>query len=405
MWGGQCLLSKDRVEEGAGYIMVSNNSTLIIQDDIWEGSLHLDEVLLGAIPDAVSGAAAFAFATRDGLNAIFGSDEFRKFCSDGHHFDLYIGIDSITDDKTLSFAKRLASDLNGMLNVKVYYSLDRSGIFHAKTSWFKNADGNGCLAFVGSGNLTRSGLQENIEMFSWIEQDERAFKETLNTWNGWVDAARHAGRIRDIDDSEVIARASKNRFSRSAIGGSLDEPERASEIVVNDGEDAVLISQVPKQTGRGWGQFSMSKEFYTDYFGFIDSSEPEPERRVLLYSVDENGVFGEMESRAGIISQKSSNYRIEVAGGHDLNERDSGLHMITFIRTRGRSYIYQICDEESPWCKGLKSFADKHRAGRKGHPKCLVSLDLFKQEFPDHPLAKVVVGETKNQCPTAMQAY
>ena len=91
--------------------MIANTSTLIIQDDVWDGSLHLDEVLLSAIPAAEGGAPAFAFVTKDGLNAVFGSEEFGEFCRAGHHFDLYIGVDSVTNDETLRFAKKLASDL------------------------------------------------------------------------------------------------------------------------------------------------------------------------------------------------------------------------------------------------------------------------------------------------------
>ena len=382
--------------------MASNTSTLIIQDDIWEGSLHLDEVLLAAIPDAESGAAAFAFATQDGLNAIFGSEEFRKFCRRGHHFDLYIGIDSITDDRTLQFAKKLASELNGMLNVKVYYNPDNASIFHAKTTWFKSTDGNGCLAFVGSGNLTRSGLQKNIEMFSWIEQDEQAFKETLNTWNGWVSSARQAGRIHDIDDSEIIARAKKNKFSRSSGGSSQGESEQSDNYGASISDNAVLISKMPKQSGRGWGQFVMSKRFYTDYFGFPDTSKGDkrvhgPERRVLLRNVDDRGNVGELESRAGNISKSSSNYRVEIDGGHSFDENDLETHMITFVKIDRREYLYHICDSKSPWCMELSTFADEHKSkDLKGGPKCLVSLSLFESDFPDHPLTKAL-KEAKHQ--------
>lgn len=382
--------------------MVSNTSTLIIQDDIWKGSLHLDEVLLSAIPYAESGAAAFAFATQDGLNAIFGSEEFRDFCRRGHHFDLYIGIDSITDDKTLRFAKKLAFELNGMLNVKVYYNPDRASIFHAKTTWFKNADGDGCLAFVGSGNLTRSGLQKNIEMFSWIEQDEHVFKETLSTWYGWVDSARQAGRIRDIDDSEIIARAKKNEFSTSAAASSRGEAELSDNFAASISNNAVLISKMPKQTGRGWGQFVMSKRFYTDYFGFQDTGKGDkrlhgPKRRVLLRNVDDRGNVGELESRAGNISQSSSNYRIEIEGGHSFDKNDLGTHMIVFVKIDRREYLYHICDSKSSWCMELSTFADEHKTkDLKGGPKCLVSLPLFENEFPDHPLIQAL-KEAKHQ--------
>lgn len=381
--------------------MPSNSSMLVIQDDIWSGSLHLDEVLLSVIPEAEDGAAAFAFATKDGLNAIFGSEEFLSYCQQGHHFDLYIGVDSVTTPKALEFAKSLSNRLKGRLNVWVYYDESPSSIFHAKTTWLRNRDGNGCIAFVGSGNLTRAGLQKNVEMFSWIEQDKETFATTLNTWNGWVEAADKAGRLWDVDDEIILARASQNKPTRSfdeppGTGGFSNKTSIIDRVPEDSG--AVIISQMPKQSGRGWGQFVMAKSFFEDYFGIElerkdgrwKVSSNGRKRRVLLREIYEDGTIGDLESRAGNVSGGSSNYRIELSGGHRLEENDDAKIFVVFVKVGKREYLYEINPADSVWNKRLEAFAEKNRGELTGKPKCRVSLSTFVEAFRDYPLLKAL---------------
>lgn len=390
--------------------MPSNSSMLVIQDDVWSGSLHLDEVLLSAIPEAEDGAAAFAFATKDGLNAIFGSEEFLSYCQHGHHFDLYIGIDSVTTPKALEFAKSLSSRLKGKLNVWVYYDESPSSIFHAKTTWLRNQGGDGCIAFVGSGNLTRAGLQKNVEMFSWIEQDKGAFATTLNTWNGWVEAADKAGRLWEVDNETILARASQNIPTRSvdeppSSGGFSSETSIIDRVPEDSG--AVIISQMPKQSGRGWGQFVMTKSFFEDYFG-IDLDRKDGQwvvsstarrHRVLLREVHEDGTIGELESRAGNISRSSSNFRIELAGGHRLEENDDAKIFVVFVKIGAREYLYEINPDSSVWNRQLETFAEENRGALTGKPKCRVSLSTFAKAFQGYPLLKALeaLSESKEE--------
>lgn len=381
--------------------MSANKSMLIIQDDIYAGSLHLDEVLLSAIPEAVGGAAAFAFVSRDGLNAIFNSDEFTDFCRAGHHFELIIGIDSITNEHTLEFAKKLSRDLSGRLIVKVYYDDTTPDIFHAKTSWFRNSNGEGCVAFVRSGNLTLRGLQKNVEMFSWIEQDKEGFSETERTWNGWVEAARLAGRLHDVDDPMVVEKARTNYWGRRrSRRSSAQGQERAitGQNTVSI-ENAVVVSTIPKQTGRGWSQFAMKKEYYTDYFGFeIDESGENPvatgNRRVLLRSVSEDGAIGLAESRRGNISSSSRNYRIELGAARNAEVPDDTNPIVVFIKTDERSYLYEIFDNSSvktaEWLNQLVDFATRNAGARRPteKPKCWTTLNMLSTALPDLPILK-----------------
>ena len=321
--------------------MVRSSSLVIIQDDVYAESLHLDEVLLDAIPHAKNGAAAFAFATADGLSAIFDSKEFAEFYANGHRFDLYLGVDSITNPKALAYAKRLSEKYNDCLNVRIYYDPSRRAIFHPKTTWFENSCGDGCVAFVGSGNLTHAGLQQNVEIFSWIEQDADTFATTLSSWNGWIAAASAAGNIHTVDAEIVKEKAKENNISHAQIKPSVkieDAQPPATTMPVVD-EDEVIISVMPSQKSRGWGQFAMAKEYYTDYFGFSIDDDPNKivDHRILLRPVFENGEIGTMVSAKGSISRSSQNYRLELAAAREVTVDEGARPVVVFVKTGKRT--------------------------------------------------------------------
>lgn len=366
-----------------------NKSMLVIQDDVYAGTLHLDEVILSAITSAECGAAAFAFVTNDGLNAVFGSDEFRNYCKQGHHFELYVGIDSITNAGTLSYAKQLSRELGGRLIIKVYYDESSPNIFHAKTTWFRNPGGDGCVAFVGSGNLTMRGLQRNVEMFSWIEQDKMSFDETMRTWNGWLDAAAKAGRIYDIDEPAILERAQANARRRGAKSGSKKPEAARVKGGVGSADGNLVISTIPSQKTRGWSQFNMAKDFFTGFFGFeIDESGPQPKssgsRRILLNSVNGDGTLNPTESRAGVVVG-SSNYRIELDAARGVHVEQGKFPVAVFLKTGPRSYLYQVFGTDAIENEALAMFArdNNPKLRATSHPKCRIDSRLLQNQMPD----------------------
>lgn len=374
--------------------MGRNQSTLIIQDDVYDGSLHLDEVLLDAIPHAEKGAAAFAFATADGLSAIFDSDEFTKFCLDGHHFDLFLGIDSITNLKTLARARELSNKHNGLLNVRVYYDSRRRGIFHPKTTWFENPGGDGCVAFVGSGNLTHAGLQQNVEIFSWIEQDATAFATTLSTWNGWIAAASAAGNIHTVDAEIVEEKARENGLVRPQAKPTVStEVGLSTTTALSVDEGGVIISAMPSQKTRGWGQFVMAKEYYTDYFGFSIGDDPDKiDHRILLKPVFENGETGPMVSAKGNISRTSHNYRLELAAARNVKVDAGARPVVVFVKTGERTYLYQVFGSNSKWTNDLLALArqSNDRLRKTENVKCRISVRKLMEAMPDLPLVNAI---------------
>lgn len=375
--------------------MTNSSAMLVIQDEVFEGSLHLDEVMLSAIPSATKGAGSFAFATQNGINAIFNSNEFHDYCHSGNHFELILGIDSVTNDETLLYAKRLSDSLDGRLIVKVYYDKSSSSIFHPKTTWFENKpEFNSGSMFVGSGNLTLSGLQSNVEMFSWIELNQSCLNETKDTWNKWLHRANEAHHIFDVDDPVVLERANANTTSfvkdaKTASGGTVlevpNEPIAAA-------SHEVIVATIPSQRSRGWSQFAMPREYYTDFFGFSLEDTPEAkDMRVLLRAVNADKTLELAESRTGNISRTSQNYRIELEGARGIDIDDGEHPIVVIVKIGPREYLYEIFDSKSSFVVPLRDFAKRTNYGLRSHelPKCLTTVKDLRNSFPDLPILNV----------------
>lgn len=175
--------------------MNRNSSTLVIQDDNYSGSLHLDELLLDAIPHAQKGAAAFAFATADGLSAIFDSEEFARYCANGHHFDLYLGIDSITDLRALERAKELIDKHDGRLNVRVYYDSTNRGIFHPRRLGSKTAKATDALPSSGRATLRTQVYKETSRSSRGLSRTPNHSSRPIILGTGGLKPHRHPARF------------------------------------------------------------------------------------------------------------------------------------------------------------------------------------------------------------------
>lgn len=370
--------------------MMNPSSTLIVQDEVYEGSLHLDEVMLSALSTSSRGAGAFAFATRNGINAIFNSDEFKDYCKSGKHFELLLGIDAVTNDKTLAYVKKLTDALNGRLIARVYYDNSSSSIFHPKTCWFADENpGNGGSMFVGSGNLTLNGLQNNTEMFSWIDMDQKGLRESEKTWNRWLQCAQDNQRIYAIDDPLILERAKENSSSskRTKRYGKAERGEASDDFTVS-GTCRAIVATMPMQQGRE-SQFVMPKAYYTDFFGFsAKNGTSDKDFRVLMRAVASDGLMGLAESRAGSISRGSSNYRIELDAARSATVQNGVHPILVAIKTGPRDFLYEVFDVASPYLQLLKDYALRTNRRLRGNelPKCMTNVDELRNSIPNLPI-------------------
>jgi YaaC-like Protein len=106
------------------------------------------------------GGAAFGFATRDGVQLLFGNREFRQFLEATDGFELVVGIDAITNIAALDKISALATQ---GLRARAFWHQRQPLLFHPKVSWFRRV--RGMTLVVGSGNLTPGGLRSNWEAF------------------------------------------------------------------------------------------------------------------------------------------------------------------------------------------------------------------------------------------------
>src|SRR5690349_85331 len=121
--------------------------TLYLQDPDAVGGATLLESLLDACSTATAGGGAFAWATGAGLRLLLEDPKFVAFTARGS-FDLVIGVDAVTNQRSLDTLDALANAHSGLTG-RVFLHDYRGVLFHPKYAWFKRA-GGGTLV-VGSG--------------------------------------------------------------------------------------------------------------------------------------------------------------------------------------------------------------------------------------------------------------
>ncbi|WP_344002131.1 phospholipase D family protein, partial [Nocardioides lentus] len=132
---------------------------LVLQNPGNEPSLLT--TLLGALDDGLSGGGVFAWTNRTGIAAVLESDAFTTYIKK-HPFQLVVGTDSITNETALDRLLELTA-AHPRLDLRMFVH-DKNVIFHPKMVWVQTPAGLRLL--VGSGNLTRSGLQASWEIFT-----------------------------------------------------------------------------------------------------------------------------------------------------------------------------------------------------------------------------------------------
>lgn len=338
--------------------------TLRIQDPLFEESYLLHETLLNEASRSKSGAGAFAFASKDGIDLLFGDAAFSDFLSAGS-FTLIVGLDSITNVAAVEELKKLEGIYHPNLVVKAFVNSLPGSTFHPKFTWFDREDS--AVTIVGSGNLTHGGLRNNREAYSVCELSPCDFDEIKHYWERWIDS--NSDNLRSIDDDEVLRLAEENgrhkpwkrplRKIKSKSGNpavsaksveagvSADdydssqsdlELEESFTYWLIDHETDILLAEIPK-SGNRWKQANFSKEIFTNFFGATCfGSDP---YRILLRSVDACGALGALERRQSV-SVSSNNWRFELEAAAGLDYPTDGRPIGVFAKTGTRAFLYQL---------------------------------------------------------------
>lgn len=319
-----------------------------IQDSNFDDSYSFHEILVDTFKTSIDGFGMYAFASSAGAKLLFNDIEVINYFS-AHKYQLLVGTDSITNERSIESLYELSERLQG-LEVKAYLN-EESNLFHPKLSLFENENNTGNL-LIGSNNLTTGGLRKNIEALSNIEINYEEYLRNKAYLDKWLKQSN--SRILELTDNRIIERVKLNNTSflkKTRI--EIKKPEDSkqnSEIIdssitneIIDGwtfgsNSPVLFAEIPK-SGNRWKQANFDKSTFKEFFGATPGNNIQ---RILLRVLDSDGKMGEVEVRPSV-SVISQNYRFELNAASGLayptnNKAPIGI----FVRLTVRMFIYRL---------------------------------------------------------------
>jgi HKD family nuclease len=322
--------------------------------------------ILAACGPAKKGGAAFAFATAQGVRLLAAEEKFKSFLN-AAKFTIVIGLDAITDSKTIDELRKLRKS-HPNLTIKFFLHKKAGSLFHPKTMWLLTPKGG--VIITGSGNLTSGGLRSNWEATAveMLTIDEMAAAE--KKWQAWLKA--HSKELLDLDDPKVQAKAKSNRRLRlkikKAMGASADEAtegdaqiESAEESVEEIDQELklnpVLIAEIPKASTR-WEQANFNKKSFIEFFG-VTIGVP---KAVHFFYVNEDGTLTSEKERPQV-TVKSRNYRFELSAAKGRDYPEKGVPIGVFKRVSDSDFHYILLMPGDKSHQLIAKFLDTH------HPK------------------------------------
>lgn len=290
----------------------------------------LSALLLGA-HSADSGGGIFAWSNVHGSRALFESPQFRAFLNRGT-FQLIVGTDSITDSATVELLRSYQEEIEG-LSIRALVH-NRQALFHPKFAWF--CSGADLRLIVGSGNLTRGGLQANWEIFGESTLQSELAEEQMRAINSWVSA--HQNLLLELDDDAVAEAVSRNDGDERNLRNATRSSSPSASIVA--GGERCLVAQIPKSRKDKHGnsmfsQANFNRETFVDFFE-VEGNQNE----ILLFHVESNGSLGALESRQGLTKPSSSNYYFELGSAAGIPHSGANPPIAVFLALDSGAYLY-----------------------------------------------------------------
>ena len=302
--------------------------TLHVQDPTASAATYLFEEIVAAARKAKYARAMFAFASRDGVEALLGDPDLVSLLERGR-LDIVVGVDAVTTRPALERRREFAQSYDS-LRASVFWN-NTGRLFHPKMCYF--AGDRSATLIVGSGNLTPGGLQSNFEAFSLAKMNRAEAAAAIRPWDEWL--AAHDQDLRAIDD-EVLARAEKNISRRRPDAEPDDQGGETLEPVAKPGVQ-VLVAEIPR-SGDRWNQVNFDIDTIRRYF----KVKPGSAQRVFLERRQGPSQPGEQEVRPCVDSGRSQNYRIEIAAGRVITYPAQGRPVVVFLRMAPRVFRYQL---------------------------------------------------------------
>ena len=340
-----------------------------IQDPSFGKSKLLHEALLEACDKALYGAGAYAYVTSGGVDMLMKDKVFEKFMERGK-YHLVVGLDDITNTKTLNSLTNIQKKSKNNLIVNAYISADINSTFHPKFSWFRTKTGG--IVIVGSGNMTAKGLRRNVEAFVAQELSTKDLDEIEAMWEEWLLSS--GASLKAIDSTEAVDKATENsqRIASHPVRKKLKRPENKEDIEITvpideqdevgawsfDANCRILIAEIPGSTNNRWSQANFDKNTFSDYFGGLPGVNGI--YRLIMRNVLWSGGLGETKVRP-LVSVASQNYRIELANPDRLQYPTSGKPIGVFAKIPERTFMYIIVFPSQQGHTELYNLLCRHR--------------------------------------------
>ena len=359
-----------------------------VQDPTTPDTVYLFEAVIGAVRRATSFDGIFAFASRAGVDALFGQPEIRRFLNKST-MSLLIGLDAITNRDTLQRLQELETE-HAHLSVRVFRN-PTNALFHPKIARFEYKNGSRSM-IVGSGNLTPGGLHQNFEAFSIV----RARSEVMD-WSSWDRFRRdHEDNIRPIDQ-EALDRATQNTVRRRqerdvepASGASAPlqsaDPDLASDVaVLVVGTNRFLVAQVPK-AGNRWHQVHFNVPVINQFFRV----RPNTPQRVFLRECKPDGTIGDVKPRRCVYSDVNKNLKIEITSHHGEPYPDGGPPIAVYRELHARSFAYMLLMPGDPGYDAMFELTETGTAVGPGARRVITDRDDIRNAWPTSPLITAI---------------
>lgn len=357
---------------------------------------YLDEEIISLLldPDVQEIEAIFAFASVQGVVAVVADPSFGAYVKRGA-FKVLVGIDAVTDKRTLELLQGAAVKFGTNVTVKVFRNT-RNGLFHPKLIRSHRADGSG-MVLVGSGNFTPGGLRSNLEAYSVFRYSGDSPVDQTE-WDRFL--AEHDDEIVDIDE-EALERGERNglrvslgrRIARRVPRGRLptEAPDEAAvsveeevvdldETAAPEAADRMLVAEVPKASGR-WHQVHFNAPAITDYF----RARPNSPDRVLLYRIEPGGAVAE-PPRPVVYSKRNKNHKIEFRAHPGESYPVSGPPIVVLREIGIRTHSYKMLfPEEAGYAEMTAFLAANERIGR-GTRRVITTRASVAAAWPSVPV-------------------
>ena len=251
----------------------------------------------------------------------------------------YVGTDhAITDPRGL---EAMRSD-----GIAVRIMENYRGVFHPKVVWLDHP--TGCRVWIGSNNLTRDGLLNNIEFAATIQSDG-APKELRK----WADKI-HAGSATLTKYKLESYRVEREKFEQNRIKSGIMAFTWSSKNEPTIGKRAItkgdlVLEIMPRETGGGGKQIQIPVQAAREFFELEDSKvinlkekgNPRSRRKLTLT------LFGNRTVRL-VINELEYRDRPCVVLFHKIRSNRYNFEIISeFISPRRYKHLLGICDKQT----------------------------------------------------------